>query len=118
MQVFEERVLGRRNSQCKIFELGMCLECLKKGKEVSVVEVQCVGYIVEDQVREELWLDRLVGLEWRFVLRMYSLQVDKGEKFSEVSQESIVKIQVREDEVWIELFMVNIVSSNWIFGIF
>lgn len=73
MQVSEERVPGRRNSQCKVPELGMCLECSKKGKEASVAEAQCAGYIVEDQVREELWPDRSAGLEWRSVLRMHSL---------------------------------------------
>ena len=54
MQIPAERVPGRRNSQWKTPELGMCLECPWRGKETHVAEKHHASCRVEDAVREKV----------------------------------------------------------------
>lgn len=103
MQMSAERVPGRRNSQCKIPELRMCLECSWRGKEAHVAKEQCARCRVDDEVGEgmrpdhvSLWLllrvkwkscggfwvmgsdCGLTGAEWWSVLRTHRLQSAKS----------------------------------------
>lgn len=59
MQMSAERVPGRRNSQCKIPELRMCLECSWRGKEAHVAKEQCARCRVEDEVGEGMRPDHV-----------------------------------------------------------
>lgn len=59
MQMSAEHVPGRRNSQCKIPELGMCLECSWRGKEAHVAKEQCTRCRVEDEVGEGMRPDHV-----------------------------------------------------------
>lgn len=53
MQIPAERVPGRRDSQWKAPELGMCLECPWSGQETHVAEKHRASCRV-DVVREEV----------------------------------------------------------------